>query len=102
MNEDNKANIITVALIILLIVGGFFGYSYYAKNDNKQVIATQGGGDPGLSSMEIRALLNILEQTELEIELFNDKLFRDLTSGIPLESLPEVESGRPNPFLPLK
>jgi hypothetical protein len=93
----NRSNIFTGILIIVLIALAYLWYSYLQNRPDASVSSVT----PNVSeeSRQLLVLLQVLEDTKIDISLFQNPLFSNLKEGISLPDFPP--RGRVNPFRPL-
>lgn len=111
---QNKANIVTAGLIVLVLIGGGyalissrqssgseFGESFVSVDTQSLPISfgtVAVSGNAG-SSNDLISVLSGLRMISLDAAIFKDPVFLSLTDfGIPLQ---EEQVGRYNPFLPI-
>jgi len=94
---SRKINLLKVAAAVIVVVVGFFIYSYFkGPSAPEEALLTVEGGGVG---QEFTAFLADLQAIKFDQSFFNDDLFRGFRDfSVPIAEQPV---GRPNPFAPL-
>ena len=90
----------TVILIGILVIGGFFAYTYFFTGaPQKALSVTSSAGVNSTVDQDLIALLTTLKSIKLESGIFSDQSFRSLQDYS--QTLVPEPVGRTNPFAPL-
>lgn len=98
MQKPTPRTIVTFLFIALLLVVGYYGYSYL-RGDRESKPSSSPAEEPSLVSKDFLVLVQTLEASKIDTSFFENPLFQELKDGIRLPPLP-LQIGRTNPFLP--
>lgn len=101
MKQETIKNIFTVVAIVLIL---FVAYSFFFGGDSEEdaLLIGESSQESKIpqAARDLLAVLKDLQEIKLNIELFQDRAFRELQDfGVQLVSEPQ---GRTNPFAPLQ
>ncbi len=97
-----KNNIIIGVVALLILVGGYFGYSLLSSDDSGVTVSA----DPSLFKGNIKNFYPIRNEINLDPSFMtgkNEELFNQLVNysqDIPLKDPEGTSKGRSNPFVP--
>lgn len=90
----------TVILIGVLVIGGFFVYTYFFTGTTQQGLAVTPTAGAGVTvDQDLIALLTTLKSIKLNADIFSGQSFRSLQDYS--QALVPEPIGRTNPFAPL-
>ncbi len=91
-----RNNLIPLSGAIILLLAGYFYYSYSGGSST----ATLTASESAVISKDLLSSLSNLRTIRLDNSIFSDASFKSLTDfGV---VIPQQAVGRPNPFLPLR
>lgn len=95
MNSNNAK---TIAVLIIIVVLGYFLYKQFGSNENDTTVVTETTDNVAAVGADIAILLAQINELQIDSELFTDVAYQNLTdiSNV-ISPLPQ---GKKNPFAP--
>jgi len=94
----NSSNAKTIAILIILLVLGYFLYKQFSVDDNSTVVVTETNEGVAAIGADIAILLNQINELQIDSELFTDPAYQSLTDLTNV--ITPIPQGKKNPFAP--